>query len=65
MSNWEPTHRHKKRGSTYRVLSKHATLQINDDNLDMMPMTIYQAQDMSIWVRPTHEFEDGRFEVLP
>lgn len=67
------THRHVKTGGQYRVIAE-GRLQASDlfrderpgDNVsaDMMLMTIYQAEDGSWWVRPTDEFNDGRFEVI-
>lgn len=32
-------------------------------SVDNQPVAIYVASDGSLWVRPTHEFEDGRFIV--
>ncbi len=64
-SLWKPTHRHRKRGSTYQVIGK-AELQV----AGMFPptegdkLTIYRAEDGTLWARPTPEFEDGRFEDL-
>lgn len=60
---WKPTHRHKKRGSTYTVIAT-GRLQVDGD-LDMERVTIYRAEDGTTWVRPDYEFNDGRFEVLP
>lgn len=62
---WQPTHRHKKRGSTYRVVAEGRLQTGNGHLVDMHPMTIYQGEDGAFWVRAAHEFHDGRFEVLP
>lgn len=62
--------RHKKRGTTYRVLTYTASLQcasapeiegmFEDDNF-----VVYQnTQTGEIYVRPEPEFRDGRFEVI-
>lgn len=54
---------HKKRGSNYAVLGE-ATLQTATPAPDMTALTIYQAEDGSLWGRPTAEFEDGRFQEV-
>lgn len=59
----EFTHRHKKRGTLYRVIGE-AQVQTATPLLDDFCVTVYQGQDGNIWVRPTEEFEDGRFEVV-
>lgn len=66
--------RHKKRGSTYKVLGNG---RIQSDHwrncwggllgpkVDMAQVSVYQClEDSSLWVRPSDEFEDGRFEDL-
>lgn len=60
---WEPSHRHKKRGSAYRVLGR-GQLQTEEVIGDGEPLTIYQGEDGSLWARPVDEFNDGRFEPL-
>ena len=55
--NWVPTHRHRK-GGLYRIMG-HGTLES-----DRSAVTIYDDTDGQVWVRPTQEFEDGRFEPL-
>lgn len=55
--DWTPTHRHRK-GGLYRVLT-HGTLEANRS-----PVVIYDDADGTVWVRPTEEFEDGRFLAL-
>jgi hypothetical protein len=61
---WRPTHRHKKRGSTYRVVGE-GRIQCDMALKDMAYVTIYQGEKGDLWARPTLEFEDGRFEPLP
>lgn len=59
---WMPTHRHKKRGSTYQVIAE-GRLQVDGD-LDNERVVIYRGEDGQHWVRPSYEFNDGRFEAL-
>lgn len=34
-------------------------------SVDMREVVVYQSQkDLSVWVRPREEFEDGRFEQV-
>lgn len=61
---WLPTHRHKKRGTEYRVIGT-AQVQCSDGLTDYEVVTVYVGQDNQMWVRRTPEFEDGRFEALP
>ena len=56
-ADWVPTHRHRK-GGLYRFIS-HGILET-----DRSPVVIYDDAQGTVWVRPTSEFEDGRFEVL-
>lgn len=56
-SQWTATHRHRK-GGLYRVLM-HATLES-----DRSDVVIYDDAEGAVWVRPTSEFYDGRFETL-
>ncbi len=57
-------YRHKKRGTTYRVLSS-ARLQVADPTLDMTSVVVYQDEESGlVWVRPEGEFFDGRFEAI-
>ena len=54
--------RHLKRGTFYRVVGP-AVMQTADPVCDDTSLVVYQAEkDGSFWVRPTREFEDGRFE---
>lgn len=61
---WQPTHQHVKRGGFYQVIGK-AFLQTETGLMDMSPVTVYRAEDGSLWVRGSLEFEDGRFVALP
>lgn len=54
---WVATHRHCK-GGLYRVLGQGIL------EADRTEAVIYQDKDGTIWIRPTLEFEDGRFERL-
>lgn len=56
-ADWAPTHRHRK-GGLYRVVT-YGTLEA-----DRSPVVIYDDADGTVWVRPTQEFEDGRFEKV-
>jgi len=60
---WLPTHRHKKRGTEYRIIGT-AHIQCSDGLTDYEVVTIYVGQDNQMWVRRATEFEDGRFEAL-
>ena len=56
--------RHKKRGSTYRVVGT-AMLQASEPVGEACAMVVYRAVDGgSLWVRPEAEFDDGRFEEV-
>ncbi|MEO3416951.1 DUF1653 domain-containing protein [Roseovarius sp. CAU 1744] len=57
VDRWVPTHRHRK-GGFYRVVG-HGTLES-----DRSPVVIYDDAEGQVWVRPTREFEDGRFEPV-
>jgi hypothetical protein len=60
---FQPTHRHKKRGSVYQVIGT-AQLQATEPLSDNAQLTVYRAEDRTLWVRSTGEFNDGRFEPL-
>lgn len=55
-------YKHIKRGSVVKIAAI-ASLQIKDENLDMLPMVVY-THDNHTWVRPVDEFLDGRFIPL-
>lgn len=56
-SDWKPTHRHRK-GGLYRVVASGVW------EADRSPVVIYDDEEGQVWVRPTEEFEDGRFAIL-
>ena len=56
-SDWAATHRHRK-GGLYRVLGRGV---LESDRSDVV---IYDDADGTVWVRPTVEFDDGRFEPV-
>ena len=53
---------HVKSGGGYRELLR-GTLQCSDEKLDMQPVVVYTGMDGRVWVRPTFEFDDGRFKI--
>lgn len=57
--------KHKKRGTTYEVLGD-AELQCaaDFDLFEGQRLTVYRGLDGKLWVRPTEEFHDGRFEPV-
>lgn len=56
---------HVRRGGIYRVLGV-GNLQIEDKNLDMEIVVVYQdVKSNRLWVRPAKEFYDGRFMRVP
>lgn len=53
--------RHVKRGSTYRVVGR-GKIQTDTPLTDYAEVVVYRGEeDGLIWVRPTAEFDDGRF----
>lgn len=58
-----PKPEHKKRGGEYTVIGE-GRVQCNYSLADLDLVTIYRGDDGQHWVRPTTEFEDGRFEHL-
>lgn len=63
-------YRHKKTGDVYEVLTQTAKVQLSshpdiEDNLDITDFTVYRdVLHQGIYIRPTFEFMDGRFEKL-
>jgi hypothetical protein len=56
--------RHRKRGTTYTIEGS-AHLQTDTPLSDMAELIVYRSDhDGSLWVRPTTEFNDGRFDLL-
>jgi hypothetical protein len=53
-----PTHRHVKSGGLYVVMCEGKL------EKDCSNVVIYRGQDGDVWVRPSIEFYDGRFETL-
>jgi len=66
MARW----RHKKRGTTYEVITDSASLQCSaapefEKMFDDDVFTVYRSEQTgAVYVRPTEEFLDGRFEKL-
>lgn len=60
---WQPTHRHKKRGSEYQIVA-FAEIQTDTPLTDYAKVIVYCDRTGLTWVRPVSEFEDGRFEPI-
>jgi hypothetical protein len=62
--------RHKKRGTVYEIITQDASLQCAtwpemEEMFDDDTFTVYRSINTSaIYVRPTPEFMDGRFEKV-
>lgn len=56
-STWKATHRHRK-GGEYRQLH------IGCLEADRSAVIIYDDREGQVWVRPSHEFHDGRFTAI-
>ncbi|GAC1508456.1 MAG: hypothetical protein NVS1B6_15840 [Steroidobacteraceae bacterium] len=55
--------RHVKRGTAYVEIGTGCLQTADSEKLDDQQVVIYQAETGGqIWVRPTYEFMDGRFE---
>jgi hypothetical protein len=61
----EPTHRHRKRGTYYRVNGRSVLQSSGGPIAEGTELTHYVGRDGDSWSRPTAEFNDGRFECLP
>lgn len=71
---WQPSHRHVKRGTEYQLIGT-GKMQAEKwyeypcerpvNSIDMQEVAIYRGDDGQLWVRPVAEFNDGRFEILP
>jgi hypothetical protein len=63
---WRPTHRHKKRGSEYEIVSRSAQIQCPADwpLTDYELAVVYKGRDGRLWVRRRSEFDDGRVELI-
>ena len=65
------TYRHKKRRAVYEVITEYASLQCSaapefESKFEDDYWTVYRnIKTGAIWVRPTEEFMDGRFERVP
>jgi hypothetical protein len=63
-------YRHKKTGGVYEVLTQTAKIQLSyhpevEDQFTATDFTVYRNIDHGgIYIRPTKEFWDGRFEKL-
>jgi hypothetical protein len=54
--------RHLVRGSSYDVFSEAAKVQASAPIHEGDVVSVYVAEDDTVWVRPVNEFNDGRFE---
>lgn len=61
---WRPTHRHKKRGTEYEIITDDALAQTDISIADNEQVVVYRGHDGRIWVRTREEFDDGRFELI-
>lgn len=63
-------YRHKVRGHVYEVLTEMASIQCSaapdfESQFEDDDWTVYRnVKTGAIWVRPTAEFQDGRFEMV-
>ena len=63
MTQFKPTHRHKKRGSVYQFLGQ-ALIQTDTPIVDNDIVNIYCNDAGGQYARKPSEFNDGRFEEL-
>ena len=56
--------RHVKRGTIYTVLFEGQLQWSNQPQLEDTIMTVYKSESGKIWIRPSSEFNDGRFKEL-
>jgi len=62
--------RHKKRGTVYEIITASAALQCAsapqfEEQFEDIAWTVYRSISTGIfYVRPTGEFQDGRFELV-
>lgn len=65
MADWNPTHRHVKRGTSYEVIGEAELQQASRFGpTEGDRLTIYRGEDGKLWARASSEFEDGRFEPV-
>lgn len=65
-SDNRPRWRHLKRGTVYVEIARGCLQTSRDEYLDQQQVVIYQAETGgALYVRPTYEFMDGRFERVP
>lgn len=63
--------RHKKRGTVYEIITADASMQCSaaptfEELFEDDSWTVYRnILTSAIYIRPTEEFRDGRFEPLP
>lgn len=55
--------KHKKRGSTYEMVGE-AEVQASSYIREGGKVVVYRDEKGKLWVRPTREFYDGRFERI-
>jgi len=71
MSDLSTKWRHKKTGGTYEIVGENAALQCSsypevEAALEDDVFTIYRnVRTGALYIRPTEEFMDGRFERVP
>lgn len=63
MTQVHSKYRHKKRGGIYNYIS-HASVQAEHPIKEGDKVVVYTGENGQMWVRPHHEFHDGRFEPV-